>query len=200
MILQGLFWNCRGIKKKGVSTFLKDLIIEKKFHFIGLQETMVAECSDSLLRKFDGNQDYLWMYNPSKGKSGGILVGILLERFDAGSFTQEEFMLKINLWDKSLKVKWNLLVVYGAAQEEKKMAFLAELSHFCASNSEPMIIGGDFNIIRYIKEKNTMDGVHRHTPLFNSIIHFYELRELVMAGGMFTWSNNQEVPTLEKTR
>jgi len=48
------------------------------------------------------------------------LVGILLERFDVGCFTQGEFMLKMNLWDKELKLKWNLLVVYGAAQEDKK--------------------------------------------------------------------------------
>lgn len=51
-----------------------------------------------------------------------------------------------------------------------------------------MIVGGDFNIIRYINEKNTLHGVHRHTPL--------ELKELVMSGGRFTWSNNQENPVL----
>ena len=61
-----------------------------------------------------------------------------------------------------------------------------------------MIVGGDFNIIRYIKEKNSLDGVHRHTPLFNDLIRFYELTELIMAGGMFTWSNNTENPILEK--
>jgi hypothetical protein len=80
----------------------------------------------------------------------------------------------------------------------KKFSFLTELSRFCASNTEPMLIGGDFNIIRYLNEKNTMEWVHRHTPLFNSLIHFYELRELVMTGGLFTWSNNQEIPVLEK--
>lgn len=159
---------------------------------------MIADCSDQLLRKFDGGQDYLWMWNPSKGKSGGILVGVLLDRFDVGSFSQGEFMLKMNLWDKMLKIKWNLLVVYGSAHEESKLTFLTELSHFCASNSEPMILGGDFNIIRFSNEKNTLDGVHRFTPLFNSVIGFYELRELVMNGGMFTWTNNQEIPILEK--
>jgi exonuclease III len=132
---------------------LKNLILEYKFHFIGLQETMIADCENSLLRKFDINQDYLWLWNASKGKSGGILVGVLLERFDVGSFKQGEFMIPLNLWDKFLKLKWNLLVVYGAAQEESKMTFLTELSQFCASNSEPLLIGGDFNIIRYIKEK-----------------------------------------------
>lgn len=82
-------------------------------------------------------------------------------------------------------------MVYAAAQEENIIAFLAELSRFCATNNEPMVIGGD--IIRFTKEKNIMDGVHRHTHLFNSLIQFYELRELIMNGGLFTWSNNQEI-------
>lgn len=152
MVVQGLIWNCRGLKKRGFC-FLKNLILEFKFHFIGLQETIIENCEDSLLRKFDVNQDYLWLWNASKGKSGGILVGILIERFDVGSFKQGEFMIQMNLWDKVVKTKWNLLVVYGSAHDENKMSFLAELSHFCATNTEPMIIGGDFNITRYLKEK-----------------------------------------------
>jgi hypothetical protein len=159
---------------------------------------MVECCEDSLLKKFDYNQDYLWMWNPSRGKSGGILVGIRNEWYDVESFKQGEFMLQMNLWDKLNKVKWNLLVVYGAAQDENKTDFLAELSSFCSTNTEPILIGGDFNIIRFAKEKNTMEGVHRHTPLFNSLIQFYELKEIVMCGGLYTWSNNQEHPTLVK--
>ena len=151
MVVQGLIWNCRGLSKKGVSTFLRNLILEYKLHFVGLQETMIGECEDSLLRKFDMNQDYLWLWNASKGKSGGILVGVLIERFDVGSFKQGEFMIQMNLWDKVLRLKWNLLVVYGSAHDENNMSFLAELSHFCASNTEHMLIGGDFNIIMYLK-------------------------------------------------
>lgn len=63
MVIQGLIWNCRGLKKRGVATFLKNLIFEYKFHFVGLQETMIGDCEDSLLRKFD--------VNPVIGKSGG---------------------------------------------------------------------------------------------------------------------------------
>jgi hypothetical protein len=76
MTVQDLIWNCRGLKKSSVATFLKSLIFQYNLHFIGLQETMVEDCEDSLLRKFDANQDFLWLWNPSKGKSGGILVGI----------------------------------------------------------------------------------------------------------------------------
>lgn len=89
MLMQGLVWNCRGLKKKEVSTFLKDLILEKQFHFIGLQETMIANCEDNLLKRFDPNQDFLWMWNPSKGKSGGILVGVRIEFYHVGSFKKE---------------------------------------------------------------------------------------------------------------
>jgi hypothetical protein len=78
---------------------------------------------------------------------------VLLERFDVGSFKKGEFMIQVNLWDKMLKFKWNLLVVYGAAQDENKIAFLTEHSRFYASNKEPLLVGGDFNVIRYLKEK-----------------------------------------------
>lgn len=124
---------------------------------------MVESCEDSLLRKFDPNQEYLWMWNPSRGRSGGILVGIKMEWYDVGSFKQGEFMSQLNLWDKLNRVKWNLLVVCGAAQDENKTTFLAELSNFCSTNNDPIFIGGDFNIIRFANEKNKQDCVHRHT-------------------------------------
>ena len=108
MSINGLIWNCRGLTKKGVSTFLKDLISQNRFHFVGLQETMIKDCEEKVLRKFDSNKDYLWLYNPSKGKSGGILVGARNEFYDVGSFQQGDFMLQMNLWDKSNKIKWNL--------------------------------------------------------------------------------------------
>jgi hypothetical protein len=107
-------------------------------------------------------------------------------------------MLQVNLWGKQNRAKWNILVVYGAAHEENKTNFLYELSHFCSSSVEPILIGRDFNIIRYANESNRNHGVHRHTGMFNTLIHLHELREMVMTGGNFTWSNNQEFPTLEK--
>jgi hypothetical protein len=84
---------------------------------------MIENCEDSLLRKFDINQDYLWLWNASKGKSGDILVGVVLERFDVESFKKGEFMIQMNLWDKFLKTKWNMLVVYGSAHDDNKVPF-----------------------------------------------------------------------------
>ena len=46
-----------------------------------------------------------------------------------------------------------LVVVYGAAQEEKKPDFLAELVRICDDETLSMLVGGDFNIIRRQEEK-----------------------------------------------
>lgn len=89
---------------------------------------MVEDCEISLLRKFDSQQDYLGEWIPSKGRSGGILVGICLNKYDVGSFTKGEFMIQMNLWDKENKLKWNLIVVYGPAHDELKFDFLSELA------------------------------------------------------------------------
>jgi hypothetical protein len=40
--------------------------------------------------------------------------------------------------------------------------------------------------------------LNRFSDMFNPLIHFHELRELDMSGGLYTWSNNQDFPTLEK--
>jgi hypothetical protein len=41
-----------------------------------------------------------------------------------------------------------LVAVYGAAQDEQKPDFLAELVRMCEDEHLPLIVGDDFNIIR----------------------------------------------------
>jgi exonuclease III len=43
---------------------------------------------------------------------------------------------------------WNFINVYGATQEEHKHKFLSELSFLCSRCRHPMLVGGDFNILR----------------------------------------------------
>jgi len=52
--------------------------------------------------------------------------------------------------------------------------------------------------MKYANERNKPHGVNRFSILFNSLIEFYELKEIVMTRGLYTWSNNQDDPTLEK--
>jgi endonuclease/exonuclease/phosphatase family metal-dependent hydrolase len=75
---------------------------------------------------------------------------------------------------------------------------MRELAEFCAKNEEPFIIGGDFNVVRFGHEKNKNYHHSRFSDVFNSIIQTYELREIPMSGGGYTWSSNHESPTMKK--
>jgi hypothetical protein len=135
---------------------------------------------------------------PSNGKSGGILVGINMEELDVGYFNQGDYMIKLIVWDKNFHRKWILGAVYGPAHDKEKNDFLVEMAAFCENNKDPNIVGGDFNIIRFSNERNKKCGLHKHSDLFNDLIHKYELIEIQMPCGGFTWSNNQNDPTLVK--
>jgi hypothetical protein len=82
-----------------------------------------------------------------------MLSGIRNDRFDVENFETGEFMIIANVFDKSLNKHWSLANVYGLAQDEFKDSFLIELSSFCFKAKYPMLIGGDFNILRFSSEK-----------------------------------------------
>lgn len=64
----GIFWNCRGVGKKGMSTYLTDTINANDVDFIGLQETMRSKYNSSFFRKIDPGQKFHWEWIPSTGE------------------------------------------------------------------------------------------------------------------------------------
>jgi hypothetical protein len=66
--------------------------------------------------------------------------------------------VKFRLRNRSDDFHWVLVAVYGAAQPEFKEAFLTELVQACNKENKPILLGGDFIIIRNPSEK-TMIGL-----------------------------------------
>jgi hypothetical protein len=93
---------------------------------------------------------------------------------------------------------WNFVNVYGAAQKEHKSRFLSELSAVCSRSQVPLLIGGDFNILRKAEEKNKPGSLSKWSSLFNSIIDHHGLVEFELKNRLYMWSNNRSDPTFEK--
>ena len=89
-------------------------------------------------------------------------------------------------------------MVYGPAQSELKDKFLSEVVRICSKDTLPIVIGGDFNIIRGPEEKNNNNYNDKWPFLFNAIIDSLNLREIQMSGRKYTWSNNLHRQTFEK--
>ena len=64
-----------------------------------------------------------------------------------------EFSVKFRVRSKLDGFRWALVAVYGAAQPELKSEFLADLVRMCGDERLPILVGGDFNIIRRQEEK-----------------------------------------------
>ena len=60
-----------------------------------------------------------------------------------------ESHIKFQIRIKSDNFIWSLVSVYGAAQEEYNAAFLRELVNLAKDDPYPIIIGGDFSMLRY---------------------------------------------------
>jgi hypothetical protein len=60
------------------------------------------------------------------------------------------------------------------------------------------VIGGDFNIIRSVEDKNKPCNLPRWSHTFNFIIEISGLKEVKLIGRKYTWANNLPDPTFEK--
>jgi mannosylglycoprotein endo-beta-mannosidase len=149
----GVFWNCRGVSKKGMGTEIKNLLNDTNTDFIGLQETMKKKYTDKFFRNIDPSRNFAWHWMPSHGRSRGILCGLKKENFEVISVIEHDFAIEAVVMDKKLNLKMRLGTVYGPTHEEKRDQFLGELATICSKGDLPMIIGGDFNILRYSSEK-----------------------------------------------
>jgi exonuclease III len=88
--------------------------------------------------------------------------------------------------------------IYRAAQDTHKAEFLAELVRTCESETLPMFVGGDFNIIRKREEENNDNFKTRWPFVYNVIIEHLNRREITLSGRQFTWESHRDKPTYEK--
>jgi hypothetical protein len=151
--MRGVFWNSNGFKDPKKHKFISDLTKENNLNFIAISETGRGDFTPRFLKNLCAGRDYLWHCKAPIGRSGGILLGIDLQFFDIGAIDEGDHYVKFHLCNKADDFKWALVVVYGPAQAEQKEHFLAELVHMCSHENLPLLMGGDYNILRHPSEK-----------------------------------------------
>ena len=188
--MRGMFWNSRGLSDLAKHKHVIDCVHEHGLDFVAISEAGKCDFRPNVLEHLSGGFDYTLHSLPARGRSGGILLGIQTTTMDLLAFSTGEFHIKFHLRNRADNFTWTLVAVYGAAQDEYKSAFLRELVNLAKNNPQPMLIGGEFNILRYQEEKNN-DYFDTHWPfLFNDVIDNLDLREAIMSGWQFTCANN----------
>lgn len=196
--MSGLFWNARRLGQNHKKKFLQEAIFENQLVFVRVQETKKKDFKDDWLNSLTGNDRFVWNWVPSEGQSGGLLLGVNDSFFEVGDCDKGDYHIRMVVYDRKNDFKWNLVIIYGAAHDKDKDKFLVELVHVLGFNRLPIVVGGDFNIIRKVFERNTPKKPSKWTALFNGIIEHWVLQEIELSGRIFTWSNNHDDPLFEK--
>jgi hypothetical protein len=180
--MKGIIWNSNGFRDPKKHRYVSDVTKEQNLSFIAILEIGRSTFSDHFLKNLCVGKNFLWHCTEPKGQSGGILLGIDLDVFDIGAIDEGEYYVKFHLCNKDNYFKWALVAIYGPAQTHLKEQFLAELVHMTSHERLPILMGGDFNILRHAHEKNKDNFEHRWPFLFNCAIDGLNLRELDMSG------------------
>ncbi|KAL5647801.1 hypothetical protein ACJX0J_042156, partial [Zea mays] len=115
---------------------------------IGIQETIKQDFSNKELRSLDGDNKFLWKWLPAKGHSGGILMGVKGDSLEVEDWECFTYAINAVIKDRVSNFRWCVITVYGPANHQFSKEFLDELSDICRNEVLPIIIGGDFNLIR----------------------------------------------------
>lgn len=161
---------------------------------IDLVETFKSSFSPNELPAVAGADRLDWTFLPSSGHSGGILIGSKRYVFDFMAFDHGIFRASIVVHHHHLNALWEAMVVYGPADHSLSPLFLDEITSKIESCSIPLLIGGDFNLLRSPPDKNTPNFSWPLVDAFNDFISNCALREIPRVGSRFTWMNHQISP------
>jgi hypothetical protein len=80
---------------------------------------------------------FCWDCIPARGRSGGILLGVNKEAYDVVEKQKGVYFVRFLIASKKDNFTWNLVVVYGDAQQDGKANFLVELANVLGAPHTP---------------------------------------------------------------
>jgi hypothetical protein len=108
-----------------------------------------------------------------------MLLGFRDDTFKVGGWSMGDFCLSAAVLHRSTKMKWRFMLVYGPADHSRTEEFLCEFLREVQASSLPIVVGGDFNLIRGARDKNNDYINWSRVRRFNDVIASLALREIV---------------------
>ncbi|KAJ1279988.1 hypothetical protein BS78_04G197800 [Paspalum vaginatum] len=147
------FWNIRGFGKASRRKQVKEYIMQENASIVGLQETIKQ------------NLNFTWIWSAAKGHSGGLLVGLKTDCFEMEDHECQDNFVWVLIRDRNSNFRWNLVIAYGPAQHEYSEGFLQNLEVVCNKSPLPVVMGGDFNLVREANEKSNEQTNKQVNPI-----------------------------------
>jgi hypothetical protein len=167
---------------------------DHRLEILGLQETIKPDFSTAELCSLKCGNPFVWNWVLAEGHSGGMLPGLWEEYFEVGEWIKGKFFISASLMQRSNLSKWSFVLVYGPVDHGRSKQFLQELVLFVSSSQLPMVVGGDFNLIRDVRDNSNGNINWPRLRRFNDALAAMSLMEVCRVGAWFTWTNRQLDP------
>lgn len=79
-----------------------------------------------------------------------------------------------------------------------KPAFIRELGSLASQVHHPWVLGGDFNLVRWLTDRSGNQRSFTLMSLFNDLIRDLDLIDIPLRNRRFTWCSNRPEPTHSK--
>uniref|UniRef100_A0A2N9HPF7 Endonuclease/exonuclease/phosphatase domain-containing protein n=1 Tax=Fagus sylvatica TaxID=28930 RepID=A0A2N9HPF7_FAGSY len=161
-------------------------------------ETKLDKVDGRMISSIWGNRFAGWEVLDAAHTAGGVLLlwdKRVVERIDS-----KVGMFSVSCHWKSLGdgFEWVGTGVYGPNRNDSRSEFWAELVEVRNQWSQPWCIFGDFNVVRFPSERR---GCVRVTPAmeeFSDFIDGYNLIDLPLNGGLYSWCNGAANPSMSR--
>ena len=120
-----LCWNVRGINSTKKWLALKDKIAETNCSIICIQETKREHFDHSYLRNFFSKRFNKFVYHPSVGASGGLIIIWNSATVTGNVISYLPYAITMEFTSTSTLIeKWNLTNIYGPCAGELRDEFV----------------------------------------------------------------------------
>jgi hypothetical protein len=123
-----------------------------------------------------------FIYLPSNGASGGILVVWQGRMFRGELAFQNEYAVSVNLTSQLNEAIWLLTTVYAPCTPQGKRDFLNWFQNIQTPDELDWLIVGDFNLLRKPEDRNKEGADVQEMYLFNEAISNLGLMEIPLLG------------------
>lgn len=156
-----LCWNVRGINGVEKWPSIRNKIDECNCEIFCFQETKKEQFDSSFIRNFANRRFDKFLFAPSVGASGGILVGWNGSLFEGTVIEIQPFAVAICFSSKFDACTWNLVSVYGPCVEPARSMFISWHRNLDMQDEENWIVLGDFNFYRSLENRNRNGATSR---------------------------------------
>jgi exonuclease III len=149
-----LSWNARGLGDDDKNETICKSIDEAKVDIVCLQETKLTDITVFKAKKFLPAKFTNFEYHPSDGASAGLLIAWNPREHNVRIIDSKKHALTVEIDSTSDDTTFVLTNVYAPCDQADRSTLFNELKLMQVSITKPWVLAGDFNIYRYVSEKN----------------------------------------------